>query len=435
MDDLDRLRKQYFSLFPVYLITLPEPQVLASTDAQRYLVSKLLLLEDEGALESEGSTRRGGRQPEDGYRRNFWRKVVDRMEIGLRESGDDELEIDERFYDVLTDLMVSTLSSNSSSAEAGPSSAPKTSFRSFIYDSPSTHPLCTSNERGEEHGRGLRQEKVITLLEEQIAIQGGTTGLRTWTAALHLAHHILHNPDLVFTDPALSENGVVELGAGTGFISILLAQLGMGVISTDLGQDDESDGAGDHQDEEDAMIPHGVGAGAEIDRTDQTGHSQAQTPLARLQYNVSLNTAHAMNSSSKIMVKSLDWTDAHLPLDQRPAIWRLLDEEKRTIVAADVIYDPDLVPPLVNTINTLLSPNAGRSESVEGGRQARQAIISATIRNQTTFDIFLHTCKQSHLVVTFMDLPRLDEENPTFWDSALDKGTEVKVMRITRMSS
>jgi hypothetical protein len=45
-------------------------------------------------------------------------------------------------------------------------SRPGSSFRTFIYNRPSD-----------------TKERQITLIEELAAIQAGTTGLRTWTAA------------------------------------------------------------------------------------------------------------------------------------------------------------------------------------------------------------------------------------------------------------
>lgn len=114
-------------------------------------------------------------------------------------------------------------------------------------------------------------ERAITLREEQVAVQAGTTGLRTWTAALHLAHHVLNSPSSVLLPSSYSSSSssapipstpppVLELGAGTGFLSILLSQLGADVITTDLG--DESGG-------------------------DEDG--QWRTPLGRLKANISLS--------------------------------------------------------------------------------------------------------------------------------------------------
>jgi protein-L-isoaspartate O-methyltransferase len=54
---------------------------------------------------------------------------------------------------------------------------------------------------------------------------------------LHLAHYILLNPSILSPDatPRFDLPPILELGAGTGFLSILLSQLGADVITTDLG--------------------------------------------------------------------------------------------------------------------------------------------------------------------------------------------------------
>lgn len=75
------------------------------------------------------------------------------------------------------------------------------------------------------------REGRITLLEEQVAVSSGSTGLRTWTASLHLGHHLLRGA--VRLSPR-----VIELGAGTGFLGTLLTQLGHDVLATDLGDCD-----------------------------------------------------------------------------------------------------------------------------------------------------------------------------------------------------
>ncbi|OCF60565.1 hypothetical protein L486_00200 [Kwoniella mangroviensis CBS 10435] len=401
---LESLRRQYLSLYPLYLISFPEPSLLANPQSQKFLIDKLL-----------GESH----QPENEYRRKFWRRVVESMEIGLKklesqsefsEEERDELEIDERFYDLLTDLMVTN--NANANGEAGPSSSgPKTTYRAFIYDKPNSSNYLSKITNTIDHGienhtdrDDDRDEDKIVLLEEQIAIQGGTTGLRTWTAALNLAHHILRSPHLVLYDTELSHRGILELGAGTGFLSILLAQLGADVISTDLGI------------ESDAQSINEIGTGQ---RHEEDGESR--TPLGRLKYNVQL-------SVDQVSVKALDWADGSLLPEERPNIWSKLIEERRTIVAADVIYDPDLVPPLVNTIDVLLDDDG-----------QNQAIISATVRNQETFDQFLITCGQHHLQVSFIEVPPINENGddvracPPFWDSALDKGTEVKIMRINKL--
>ncbi|WRT66322.1 uncharacterized protein IL334_003277 [Kwoniella shivajii] len=405
-DELETLQKQYLSLYPLYLLSIPLPKFLVEMQNQHYLIDELL----------------GERyQPENEYKRKFWRKVLQVMEMGMKEveeEGEDEnendLEIDERFYDVLTELMI---------AKGGPSTfdKPASSFRTFIYNMPHSHPFVQPQRQPQRPSTSTRASPEneigkgkITLVEEQIAIQGGTTGLRTWTAALHLAHHILLHPQSIFQDPTTIDRGIIELGAGTGFLSILLSQLGVNVISTDLGDEapsDDQDQARETKDED-------------VEKVETHVQSESITPLARLKSNVSsesqLMCKIKLDDLDEIQVKSLDWTEASLHSPERPEIWDTLENERRTIIAADVIYDPILIPPLVNTINRLI------------GDSKAECIISATVRNQTTFDGFVNTCKQHNLSVKEIDVPPMDEKNPTFWDSALDKGTQVKILRITR---
>ena len=60
--------------------------------------------------------------------------------------------------------------------------------------------------------------------------------------SLHLAHHILRDPSILL-HPSRRPKDIgtmpflIELGAGTGFLSILLAQLNADVIATDLDGD------------------------------------------------------------------------------------------------------------------------------------------------------------------------------------------------------
>lgn len=183
----------------------------------------------------------------------------------------------------------------------------------------------------------------MTLFEEQVAIQAGTTGLRTWTAALHLAHHLLSTPSLL-------SSPVLELGAGTGFLSGILALEGYDVIATDLGDGGESvDGV-------------------------------RQTPLGRLRENLatSMSFYFCTNSDNlEVLALPLDWSHA---LDEtRPEEWETVSRPARNIVAADVIYDPDIVPLLVSAIDTLLTGETC-------------ALVAATIRNVDTFNLFLSTC-------------------------------------------
>jgi predicted nicotinamide N-methyase len=65
------------------------------------------------------------------------------------------------------------------------------------------------------------KEPELKLLENRAVISGaGTTGLRTWEAALHLSSYLLSSPELI---ASVKGKKVIELGAGTGLLSILCA--------------------------------------------------------------------------------------------------------------------------------------------------------------------------------------------------------------------
>lgn len=61
----------------------------------------------------------------------------------------------------------------------------------------------------------------ITLLEARSLIAAsGTTGLRTWEAALHLGHYLFSAEGRQLINGRI----ILELGAGTGFLSVLCAK-------------------------------------------------------------------------------------------------------------------------------------------------------------------------------------------------------------------
>jgi len=87
-----------------------------------------------------------------------------------------------------------------------------------------TYPTTTTNN-------GL-DERAVTLLESRSIISSsGTTGLRTWEAALVLGQFLCSERGAGIIDG----KNILELGAGTGMLSILCAKhLGVsGIVSTD----------------------------------------------------------------------------------------------------------------------------------------------------------------------------------------------------------
>jgi len=78
---------------------------------------------------------------------------------------------------------------------------------------------CTSS--GRRSSVDFENEPTVTLLERRHLISGAlTTGFRTWEAALHLGSYLLTSEGVEH----VREKNVLELGAGTGFLSILCAK-------------------------------------------------------------------------------------------------------------------------------------------------------------------------------------------------------------------
>lgn len=136
--------------------------------------------------------------------------------------------------------------------------------------------------------------------------------------------------------------------------------------------------------------------------------------------------------------RPLDWNLARAPASERGESWLecaapAQSGSQRTVLAADVIYDPEIVPLLVDTIHELLQPwnVAGNNDSAATGPEP-VAIIAATVRNEQTFALFLARCKAQNLDTELLQLAAMDPQHPTFWDTALDAGTRVEIVRIKR---
>ena len=181
------LRRQHHSLHPSYLLRLAPPEELATPANQTFLVDYIL---NDPVIHDV--------QPERGYRRSFWKRIVIILEEGVkrlqvgdpenadvrfnlylsrmcRAKGEQEYEVDDQIYEALAESMISDPSSSPSdmylslprfTVAKDDTSRPKQSYRTFLYD----QPIWAQN----------RGEGKVTLLEEQVAIQAGTTGLRTW---------------------------------------------------------------------------------------------------------------------------------------------------------------------------------------------------------------------------------------------------------------
>lgn len=206
-----------------------------------------------------------------------------------------------------------------------------------------------------------QKPSTITLFEARnLVAAAGTTGLRTWEAALHLGNYLCANPLLI------RSRSVLELGAGTGYVSVLCSKhLGAShVLATD-GSDDV---------------------------------------VAGLATNFYLN---ALQDSSTISGKELRW--GYALVGGEDSEWesgRKID----VVLGADLTYDGSGIPALVATFDDLCVMNPDVT-----------IIIAAMVRNPTTFEGFIDTCRKGGFAVEEILFPvmKKQEQECPFYDDAV----------------
>ncbi|EPQ60316.1 hypothetical protein GLOTRDRAFT_31765, partial [Gloeophyllum trabeum ATCC 11539] len=173
-------------------------------------------------------------------------------------------------------------------------------------------------------------------------VERGTTGLRTWPASLALAEYVLAHKDTV------SGKHVLELGSGAGFLGIILASI---------------------------QVLHN-------NRSSSLHLSDVnEEVLSRCRENVAL-PCNISSRHGNVHYHALDWSNSRDPV-LRPSLKELLaDTGAELILGADLVFDPDLTPSLVETIDLALQ---GRAGSVV---PAATAIIALTVRSERTYEAF-----------------------------------------------
>ncbi|KAL2136979.1 hypothetical protein VTI74DRAFT_11161 [Chaetomium olivicolor] len=201
----------------------------------------------------------------------------------------------------------------------------------------------------------------ITILESRALISAaGTTGLRTWEAALHLGQYLCVNATLV------ADKRILELGSGTGYLAVLCAKYlrSEHVIATD----------------------------------------GSEEVVNKLQDSFFLN---GLQGSAKVSATELRWGHALVGTEEQA--WnggRRLD----MVLGADITYDVSVIPALIATLEDLSGLYPGIS-----------IVIAATERNRATFESFLVACGKrgfglSH--ASFPVPPRTEQNGPFYNDES-----------------
>ncbi|XP_005391278.1 PREDICTED: methyltransferase-like protein 22 isoform X4 [Chinchilla lanigera] len=177
------------------------------------------------------------------------------------------------------------------------------------------HPTILTQEEEdvlEDEATGSCPQSIIKI-EHTMATPLEDVGKQVWQGALLLADYILFRRDL------FQGRTVLELGAGTGFASIVAATMARTVYCTDVGAD----------------------------------------LLAMCQRNITLNSHLAAAGGGIVKVRELDWLKDNLCTDPEvPFSWSEEDisdlyDHTTVLFAAEVFYDDSLTDALFRTLHRL----------------------------------------------------------------------------------
>ncbi|KAK7454972.1 hypothetical protein Landi51_03181 [Colletotrichum acutatum] len=342
-ESVDRFCYQYLQLEPI--LEYPTGQIIREPSAQGTIYKKLF--SDEAPRYS----------PPARYRLRVLKELVARIESSIEDwdqhafSNDDQ-EVSEDLITALSESLATPVPSEVSSAQQ----------KSYVT----------------YHLSGLEQSPRpqhspppdITLLEARSLISAsGTTGLRTWEAALHLGQFLCEDPNLV------KGKRVLELGAGTGYLTILCVKhLGAAHVVASDGSDDV---------------------------------------INNLPESFFLNE---LQESTLVRPMELRWGHALIGTEDQK--WNN-GESVDVVIGADITYDQSIIPALIATVEELFALFP-----------AVQVLISATQRNEVTFEAFCNRCRQRDMGLSYIDfpIPPREKQNGPFYNDSVP-------IRICRLSA
>ncbi|KAJ6520354.1 hypothetical protein C8R45DRAFT_1086224 [Mycena sanguinolenta] len=315
--------------------------------------------------------------PSADYQRSFWKWIIPQLEKSV--ALDSDMEVDSRIYEVYLELLHSS---------AGPEIIPGLAGRRPPSQAYITHFWRPDTDDGLSKSTlvDLDEYQITTLLESRTMIEGGTTGLRTWLASLILAQYLILNPVLV------RRKRILELGAGVGFLGSVVASLQL----LDHRSDSSSPGTLWMSDINDSV-------------------------LSRCCDNVHL-PCNLSSSHPDTNCCFLDWSAALDPDGIEPVTSLLNDQiDPDVILGADIVFDPDLIPPLVAVLSLTLRANT----------RPRSAVIALTTRNPTTMDKFTNAVQDTGLILKKLDFEVQDRMFIESLECTGDTNNEVGIFMIS----
>lgn len=185
--------------------------------------------------------------------------------------------------------------------------------------------------KNEDFTNTSSSNKGIIIEQYASIISNGTTGLHVWPACYQLVDYLKKNTKIFMNKT------ILELGCGLGLLGLNCLQIcePKKYIFTD-------------------------------------SHMKVLSQLnANIQYNSD------SNNNTSIIVERLDWNDLE---DCSLLSKESKDLEIDIILASDIIFDPELMPALVNTLDFLWKKSSNKDLCL---------YIASTIRNKDTYDTFI----------------------------------------------
>ncbi|EKG12161.1 Nicotinamide N-methyltransferase putative [Macrophomina phaseolina MS6] len=217
--------------------------------------------------------------------------------------------------------------------------------------------------------------RAVTLLESRSVISSsGTTGLRTWEAALHLGAYLASESGQRW----IKGKRVLELGAGTGLLSILSAK--------------------------------------HLGATKATATDGDEGVVDSIKTNLFLNELDSQRNTESIVLR-WGWS------------WALKDslyyeegtnDQYDVVIGADVTYDKSVIPVLVSTLTDLFQH-----------QPSLQILIAATIRNEKTFEAFDVACHRNKLSLQDINFapPHANHQNGPFYPTS----TPIRIVKVCKI--
>ncbi|KAK4546529.1 hypothetical protein LTR36_001746 [Oleoguttula mirabilis] len=333
-------RRQYQQLVEPDFLAWPPKQLLRDAGVQSWLYKRLFNAE------------RNDRLPPERYQLRVLKLLLAKIEQAIEDPEEDEI----------SDELMTHFSSLISTAL--PPEATAVQQKTFVTFSCLPPSARDADEPGEE--------PTVTLLERRHLISGSlTTGFRTWEAALHLGTYLL-TPE---GSSLVRGKSIIELGVGTGFLSILCAK--------------------------------------QLEAKHVTATDGDEGVVEALKENLFLN---GLDDEERVLTSVLRWGRG------LKGTWVEEDCEAwpyDVVVGADITYDKIAISALAATLRFLFDL-----------RPQLKVIISGTVRNAETFETFRHACIRSRFIVTEIDFqPKpMREQTALFYATAVP----LKILMITR---